>query len=931
MSSAPGPQPWRRVEALFYEALEHGPESRGAFLDQSCAGDAALRREVEELLAHTDQTIGELRRPVDDAMRQFVPAAHIGPFRLVRVLGEGGMGTVYLAERADEEYRQQVAIKLMRADLGRDAGMLRRFRAERQILADLNHPHIARLLHGGTSTAGAPYLVMEYVDGIPIDQYCAARNLSIDDRLRLFLKVCSAVEYAHLNKVIHRDLKPANILVDGSGEPKLLDFGIAKLLETPSGHGITEWAGRLLTPEYASPEQVRGEPLTQATDIYSLGIVLYELVEGRHPLKREKAGPRERPIFSAGKARSGLDEIVLKAMHQEPASRYTTAAELADDLRAYLEGAPPRARTAGALMAGIRWKTGLMAGVAAAVLAIVAAAVYLAMRSKQPAPFLSMQISRVATRGNVSDAAISADGKFVAYFLNEDNRQSLWLAQLAANSELRMLAPETGDHISLSFAPDGNYLYYLKQEGVDPYSLYRLPILGGAPRLVLADAGTAMSFAPDGKRVAFLRMNFAAGEIALMVASADGSGARVLAVRRRPAYFARRGLAWSPDGKYIACFAGHASFYGPEAFHLITIRASDGQEKALTQKAWTISGGLAWMQDGRHLIASVGDQLGDTFQIWEIDYPGGASRRITNDLANYSDLGVTWDGETLIALTKETSSSIWVTHAGSHTHAQALPASGLRDIGSLAWNSRDEIMYSILSGSDRNIWTVDAGGGAARQLTTGPGYRDEMAPTPDGRYVLYTSSGKIWRMDSSGANPRQLTHGALDVHASASADSRWAIYTSFHDWSPAIGGTPTLWKVPIDGGDPQQILAQPSTIPQVSPDGKLIAYVAFSLDYPSMPASGVSLMRYSGEGPPRSLAVPPQQVQWSGDGQSLLYIKSEHGVGNIWRQSIHGGPPVQLTAFASDEIFHFAVARDGQLAISRGRSTGELVLIKHFH
>jgi len=191
MSPAPAPGRWRRVEALFYEALERDPASRAAFLERSCTGDEELRREVEELLAHTDATLGQLRQPVDDAMLRLSAAgAQIGPFRLVRILGEGGMGTVYLAERADREYRQQVAIKLMRTDLGRDREMLRRFRAERQILADLNHPYIARLLHGGTTSQGAPYLVMEYIDGSPIDRFCADRDLPLAERLELFLKVC---------------------------------------------------------------------------------------------------------------------------------------------------------------------------------------------------------------------------------------------------------------------------------------------------------------------------------------------------------------------------------------------------------------------------------------------------------------------------------------------------------------------------------------------------------------------------------------------------------------------------------------------------------------------------------------------------------------------------------------------------------------------
>jgi len=211
----------------------------------------------------------------------------IGPFRLVRLLSEGGMGAVYLAERADDEYTQQVAIKLMRTGLGQDPAMLRRFRTERQILADLNHPYIARLLDGGSTPEGWPYLVMEFIDGSPIDQYCAAHQLSIDDRLQLFLKVCAAVEYAHLNHVIHRDLKPANILVSKNGTPKLLDFGIAKLWEPESAESGTpaHRTGRFMTPAYASPEMLENDVPDPRDDVYALACVAWKLITGKLPFK----------------------------------------------------------------------------------------------------------------------------------------------------------------------------------------------------------------------------------------------------------------------------------------------------------------------------------------------------------------------------------------------------------------------------------------------------------------------------------------------------------------------------------------------------------------------------------------------------------------------------------------------------------------------
>ena len=901
MTPTPAPERWRRVEALFYEALEREPASRAAFLERCCEGDEKLRCEVEELLTHTDVTLGQLRRPVDEALQQFSPAGQqIGPFRLVRLLGEGGMGAVYLAERADQEYRQQVAIKVMRADVGRKHEMLRRFRAERQMLADLNHPHIARLLHGGTTSQGEPYLVMEFIDGSPIDQYCADRKPPLAERLQLFVKACSAVEYAHRNRIIHRDLKPANILVTADGEPKLLDFGIAKLLDPESGDPAppaTRLTGRLMTPEYASPEQMRGEALTPATDIYSLGAVLRELI--------------------GGKPAGELEQIVRKAMQREPALRFSSAAAFAAAVRAYLEA--PRARR--------RWRPALT------ILAVtaIAAALYLAMgRNQRAAPFNSMQMSRMTTRGNVADAAISADGRFVAYFADDGDGESLWMNQLATNSDLKMTGPEAGRHSALTFSPDGNYIYYTRRAADASSALYQMPILGGEPRKVLSGVDSAIAFSPGGKQFAYLRMDGLSGEAALTIAKQDGSGAHAIATRRRPAYFAPHGLAWSPDGQTIACFGGNASFFTPDAFKVIAVRVADGREMQLTHQGWIFSGALAWTGDGRSLILSASNQLFDNFQIWQAGYPNGETRRVTNDLGSYTYLGITSDGQTLAAVGTDTSTGIWSAPAANPARAVLASAPGLRGVGTVAWSGQGRIVYSQIANESRNIWTLGLNGGPAVPLTTGGGYKEEMSATPDGRYLLYTASGKIWRMDADGGRARQLTHGALDVHPCASADGRWVVYGSFLQWSPGIGGKPTLWKAPIDGGEPVQITDRASSLPRVSPDGLRIAYVSFRDDRSVSSPTGIAVMPFEGGAPLRNLDIPPQLVQWSADGKSLFYRKSVGGVGNLWRQPIDGGLPTQVTSFTADEIFDFAVSRDGQLAMTRGRSLSDVVLIRNF-
>ena len=272
-------------------ALDLEPQARAAFLERECCANVELLHEVESLLNSSEKTVDFARRAVLRVARQQANEQHptgklVGDYRLLRVLGEGGMGTVYLATRADEAYQQEVAIKLMHPGFGPSQSMLLRFSAERQILANLNHPNIARLLDGGMTAEGSPYLVMEYVNGTAIDLFCSERQLALDDRLRLFRTLCTAVDYAHRHLVVHRDIKPTNVLVNADGEPKLLDFGIAKLIgsyQTGADPAVTRHSQRLLTPDYASPEQVTGGGISTATDIYSLGAVLYQLLTRKPP------------------------------------------------------------------------------------------------------------------------------------------------------------------------------------------------------------------------------------------------------------------------------------------------------------------------------------------------------------------------------------------------------------------------------------------------------------------------------------------------------------------------------------------------------------------------------------------------------------------------------------------------------------------------
>jgi serine/threonine protein kinase/tetratricopeptide (TPR) repeat protein len=376
-------------------ALERPASARAAYLDEACAGDTELRAEVESLLASHDEAGGFIEESAIDSMAEYVeptrelpPETRVGLYRLTSVIGEGGMGTVYRAVRDDDEFRKEVAIKILKLGMEADS-IIERFRRERQILANLSHPNIARLFDGGTTADGRPYFVMELIEGQPLHEYCDSHHLTTLQRVELFKPICSALMYAHQNLIVHCDLKPGNILVTGDGTPKLLDFGIAKMLEPGAGaQETTVTVARMMTPEYASPEQIRGEPINTSTDIYSLGVLLYELLTGHRPYRLQTRRPHEvaraivetdppkpstivsrveevtrddgskftlTPVWVSlprdgspeklrRRLRGDLDNIVLMAMRKDAQRRYPSVGHLLTDLQRHLDGLPVSAR-----------------------------------------------------------------------------------------------------------------------------------------------------------------------------------------------------------------------------------------------------------------------------------------------------------------------------------------------------------------------------------------------------------------------------------------------------------------------------------------------------------------------------------------------------------------------------------------------------------
>lgn len=474
------PERWERVSEVLDTVFEHPPSDWKAVLDEVCE-DEAVRAEVEAILdAEEEASVfleagagphlsallpdDESRAGAEDTLDPLEPDQQLGAYRIIETLGQGGMSVVYRAERADDQFDQTVAVKVLRGVL--DPEVIQRFRAERQILAALDHPNIGRILDGGTTSNGRPYFVMEYVDGRPITEYCDAYRLSIEERLDLFCTVAETVQHAHRSLIIHRDLKPSNVLVREDGTVKLLDFGIAKVLDAGSRDSLaappTQTGRQLMTPEYAAPEQVKGEAITTATDVYALGILLYELLTGRRPYRLEQRSPydvvrtvcetdptRPSTVATASRddasdpeaiaaardtdpsqlerrLRGDLDAIVLKALRKDPDARYDTVSALADDIEAYREGRPVRAHTGS-------WTYRLRKFVQRRRTA-VASGLLIALLLVGYAVTITVQANRIRTERNEAEAVTSF---LVDLFQGTD---PLWASNVSASDSLTLRA-----------------------------------------------------------------------------------------------------------------------------------------------------------------------------------------------------------------------------------------------------------------------------------------------------------------------------------------------------------------------------------------------------------------------------------------------------------------------------------------------------------
>jgi eukaryotic-like serine/threonine-protein kinase len=889
----------------------------------------------------------------------------LGPYEIVAPLGAGGMGEVYKAR--DTRLERDVAIKILPPQLATDPSAEARFEREARAVAALSHPHILAI-HDIGRESNIAYVVTELLDGATLRDRLTTGALSTRKAIDYALQIAQGLAAAHAKGIVHRDIKPENLFVTADGHVKILDFGLAKV-DPPIGaragataltKGITTDHGAVLgTVGYLSPEQAEGRAVDHRADIFGLGAVLYEMVTGTRAFTGNSAIDTlhrivhdDPPALDAtrGAAPRELQWVLSKCLAKDPDERYQSTRDLVVDLKNVLRQIDSSANmpaVASAPVGPTVAKPLALAAGGAAILALIAAVAFV-VRGRQPAPAAGaaalprIAIERVTSTGTVIDAEISPDGKYVAYVVS-DGLQSLWLRQLATGSSLQLVAPAQVGYWGISFTRDSSAVTYGVKSpaaGVGG-AFYRIPALGGTPRKLLNGVDGSATYSPDGRKIAYIRAAFPEADAsAIMVANADGSDARALAIRRAPEFFAPMFFAaptWSPDGSLVVA---PIEVRGDRVrAKLVAFRSTDGVEQPFPNHEFETIGQVTWMPDGRGLlllgdrgtsIGAAGPLEGMTGrQLWWVDQSTAAERPITADLFDYRKVSVTADSQSIVTVAADASAGIWVAPLDGPGEPKRLSNGKYDGIAGLAAMPDGRILYRSVEGGHFDIWSMDADGGNRRQVTT-DGASSSPTVSADGRIVAFTSarSGRaaLWTMSPDGDSAREVPVADTVLNPAISPDGRWIVYVS------TATGTATMWRVAIAGGAPTQLTTMESSRPAVSPDNRRIAlfYRDAAHAFPLatiMPADGPAAST-------ATLSIPSNTgsaLRWMPDGTALLHNGGPNDRANVWRIPVDGGPARAVTHFSEQTVFTFDVSADGRrLLLSRGALRRDAVLIRNF-
>ncbi|MFV0387335.1 MAG: protein kinase domain-containing protein [Pyrinomonadaceae bacterium] len=919
----------------------------------------------------------------------------LGRYSVIRKIGSGGMGEVFLAR--DKQLDRNIAVKILLDEFSADDERVKRFKYEAKAVSALNHPGILTI-YEIVEDAGKLFIATEFVDGVTLRRFSESRDISTFEAVYIAEQIADALEAAHKMEIVHRDIKPENIMVRQDGYVKILDFGLAKPTILGDAKSVNQTIELVRTQpglvmgsvKYMSPEQARGKQTDKRTDIWSLGVVLFEMLAKENPFDGETVSDslaaliRKDPDI-ATKIPEDIQPVLYRALAKDVDDRYASISEMAAELkhlRVQIEreslsdvdaisntnSIPTRISAETKKLVNqtasgeptVRMEQNVTRGNSAAaspnklyialiLLAVLAVGAfggwffYSNFSGRNASETESIKVSLMTTDGNARAAAVSPDGKFAAYVDTSKGDPRLVLRQIATGSNLEVVPPIAASFMQPTFSPDGEFIYYvivIKAVG----SLYRVSTLGGEPQKLLVDIDSAVSFSPNGDEFAFIRHDSSDGGDTILIASKDGAKETEFVKTSEVSFDRFSTVVWTDQPDSIV-FSGFRS--ADERVRNVVLLAISRKTKKtvetpelakLNAGEWQGIRAVNWLRDGSGMIF-VGERAADqNRQIWRYDF-GNVIQTVTTDTSDYASLSVSADQKVMIADKVDRITGLTEYNLNTRETGVVIPENrnfqGQMGISELP-NGR--ILYSKLDGDALNIYSIKKDGTDEKQLTKSGKMNIQPSPTIDGRQILFASDREggrsVWIMDSDGSNPRRITNApnVRDISPKVLADGKTVLFVRQGN----DGGKSTIFKTTINGGEAEPILPESRATRfnlEVSPDGSRIAYLVYDYDKNAQDlVFSVRITKFENGvavGEPEEIKSEINRTfRWSPDGKSLAYIKKE-GFDNIYEHSFQSQTERRITDFNSGAIMSFNWSNNGKsLLLVRGITNSDLVLIK---